>query len=581
MNIRKVDKILILIVLLGFVSIILANSTYQGPLVTNTSHVLDVVVTFLFISLYFAELFRAKQKLQYLRSNIFETLFVLAFIGVLIYAKYRYFYVNPYAGHNFPTKIILILSVFNIVRVLARIKKLNSYIQTLLTHPAQTIMYSFVLVILVGTILLMMPYSTSDHSRMGFINALFTATSATCVTGLIVVDTATKFSLLGKLVIMTLIQVGALGIMILGFFVAFLIGKKISYEERQAMAYMLELEKKDARKLAWGIKNIILVTFIFEITGALLMFFSFHHVLGFNLKNAFYSIFHAVSAFCNAGFALFSDNLAQFGSSVSMNFIIAVLIIAGGLSFVVILNSFGNVKTSFERKFLNRNIPRQKLKLNTQIVLTATVILIVTGTFIIYWIEHKPNLLQYGLKTQYLMSFFQSVTLRTAGFNTMDISKLCPATYFIMMLFMFIGGASGSTAGGIKVNTLGVAWAYIRSVFTGREDVVLFKHSISKDLVNQAFLVILLSLTIVFSGTMLLVLFENKRFLQVAFEAFSAFGTVGLSTGITPTLTGAGKLTITLLMFIGRLGPMTIVAAVARKGEKYDIKYPESQVSIG
>jgi trk system potassium uptake protein TrkH len=325
----------------------------------------------------------------------------------------------------------------------------------------------------------MMPISNINNMRIGFLNAVFTATSATCVTGLTVLDTASMFSPFGKTVIMFLIQIGGLGIMVLAFFGAFLLGKKLSLKEKMAMSYMLN--EKDSRNLSHGVKNIVYLTLFFEIIGIILLFFAFSGKLGWGGRNIFYSLFHSVSAFCNAGFALFPDNLAQFKSNYFVNFIIAGLIIAGGISFIVLMDVNKHIWALFRSVILKRNIRMHKLSLNSRIVLSGTLILLIGGTLLIYKIEHKPFMLRYNLQTQYLMAFFQSVTFRTAGFNTMDIASLHKATYFIMMLFMFIGGASGSIAGGVKINTIGIVWAYIRSIFTNRPDAVISKHSIDSD----------------------------------------------------------------------------------------------------
>ncbi|MEA3489820.1 MAG: TrkH family potassium uptake protein, partial [Candidatus Omnitrophota bacterium] len=578
MKIRGTDRLLIAIVILGIISIILENVAVKGHLVRALSHGLDTTISILFVSEIVVNFFRDKQRSTFIKRHPLEIVFVAVFLIIFVYGKYYYFFIRPHAGHNFPVKLIIAISVLNIFKVFTRIKRLNYFLQTLSLHPAQTIMFSFLGIILAGTIFLMMPISTPDHSRIGFINSLFTATSATCVTGLVVLDTATKFSHFGKIVIMFLIQAGGLGIMLFAFFAAFVIRKKLSFEERLTASYMLE--ETDVRTLAWGVKAILTITFLFELFGAILLFLAFKGPVGGYVKTAFFSVFHSVSAFCNAGFALFSDNLGQFKTSVPVNFVVAGLIIAGGISFGVLGNSYLHLRSRFRKRFINRNQKLFKMNLNARIVLVGTIILIVAGTLLIYKFEHR-SILPSDIGDQYLMSFFQSVTLRTAGFNTMDISKLHAATYSLMILFMFIGGASGSCAGGVKVNTVGVLWAYVRSIFNNREDVVLFKHSIPKDLINQAFLVVLLSLIVVFMGALILTLTESKKFVRVVFEAVSAFGTVGLTTGITQELSGLGKFVITGLMFIGRLGPLTVITALAQRGRYCEIRYPEGRVSIG
>ena len=579
MKIRKIDRLIFIIIALALAVTILENSLDQGPVVTAACHVLDFAICFLFIAIFFFDLLTARHKLNFIKQNIFESIFVLFFILLFAYTKCRFFFVGPYGWHNVPTKLILAISLFSVFKILLQMKRLNVYFRTLTAHPAQTIALSFFIVILVGTILLMMPFSSADGSRLGFVTCIFTATSATCVTGLTVLDTATAFSFFGKIIILLLIQIGGLGIMILASFAAFLVGRKLSFQDRLAMSYMLD--ENDTQNIMKAIKNIVLLTFFFELCGAILLFPAFRGAVEGNMRTAFFSVFHAVSAFCNAGFALFSDNLEQFRSSATINFVIAGLIISGGISFAVITNSFRHFRTTAKNAIFGKTKKIEKLTLNTKVVLLATVILITAGTLLIYRFELKDHLVAFDLKTQYLSAFFQSVTLRTAGFNTLDISNLHRATYALMILFMFIGGASGSTAGGVKVNSVAVVWAYVKSVFKNEDETVLMKHSISKNQIGQAFLVIFLSLLVVFVGTVFLSLSENKQFVKIVFEVVSAFGTVGLSTGITNDLSAIGKLVIALIMFIGRLGPLTIITALSRKTQYYGIKYPEAKISIG
>ncbi|MBD3427174.1 MAG: TrkH family potassium uptake protein [Candidatus Omnitrophica bacterium] len=579
MSLRKEGKLALFIVILGSISIILENAITQWYLSELVAHLLDFAIFFLFVTAAAAGILKAPDKKEFIRRNILE-IALAAVASVMFFAfKYYHFFIDDFQGHSIPVKLIIAITIISALKVFTRVNTVKYVIQKLSLHPAQTIMFSFIAIIVTGTILLMTPYATSDGSQMGFVNSFFTATSATCVTGLIVVDTATRFSVLGQIVIMLLIQFGGLGIMIFAYFTGFIVGRKLTLEDRLMVSYMLD--ENDSRNLARGVKNIVLLTLLFELAGAVLLFMAFKSTTGGILSTAFYSIFHAVSAFCNAGFALFSDNLASFKSYGFLNFVIAGLIIAGGISFGVITNSARHLKTSFRKRFLDRTQKIEKLTLNTKIVLYTTATLLLIGTLVIYKIEHK-NILTDSIQTQYLESFFQTVTLRTAGFNTMDISKLHKGTFILMILFMFIGGASGSTAGGVKVNTVGVVWAYVRSVFNNKDEVVLLKHTISKDLINQAFLVVLLSASVIFSGALLLMLFEHdKLFHELVFESFSAFGTVGLSTGITPKLTAFSKMVITALMFIGRVGPLTVVAAISQKTLRYGISYPEGKVSIG
>ena len=575
----KNDLLMLFIAILGVISVILDSQGPKGPTTQLIDHALDFLIVLLFAGRYLVLCLRSGDAFAFLKRTIPELVFVIAMIWLFFFAKYHHFFVSANNVHDLPVKIVITFAFFAVIRMVAAILGVNRFVETLTLHPAQTIMVSFMGIITVGTVLLMQPLATADNSGLGFINALFTSTSATCVSGLIVVDTATKFSILGKTIIMCLIQAGGLGIMVLAYFTAFLVGRKLSFQERMTISYMLD--EDDSRDLAKGVKAIVLMTLFIELCGAILLYVAFDRSTGTFLETSFYAVFHSVSAFCNAGFALFSKNLMQYSAFGFLNIVIAGLIILGGLSFIVLGNSFENIKTKLSRIFVNKNQSVKKLTLNTKVVLVGTAVLLLVGTLLIYKFEHKDNLLPLGLRTQYLEAFFQSVTLRTAGFNTMDISKLHSATYAMMILFMFIGGASGSTAGGVKINTIGVIWAYVRSVFRSDDDVVLVDHSIPHGLVNQAFLVVFLALAVIFSGTLILTLTEGEKFIRILFEVCSAFGTVGLSTGITEALTGFGKIVITCIMFIGRLGPLTMVAALAQKSRYRPIKYPEGRINIG
>ncbi|MFH1995438.1 MAG: TrkH family potassium uptake protein [Candidatus Omnitrophota bacterium] len=579
MALRKIDSVSVVIIILGFVATVLENGANQAYAVIRAGHIIDLAIFLLFVSIYALKCFRAPDKRAYFKKNILETSFIAAFLLVFVYGKNSFFFTGPHAWHHIPSKVAVVLSIFTIFKVLFQVKKLSDYFRNLTTHPARTIMSSFLVVIIVGTFLLMVPLATPGNSRIGFVDALFTATSATCVTGLTVIDTASKFSVFGKTIIMLLIQIGGLGIMILAVFVVFLVGRKLSLRDKLTMSYMLDEE--DSRNIAGTIKSIVVLTFAIELCGAILLCFVFRGAVTGVMKTVFYSLFHAVSAFCNAGFALFPGNLARFRSSLAANAVIAGLIIAGGISFSVIVNSYRNISGTVRKAIFRRNLKTEKLNLNTMVVLTTTAIMIVAGTLLIYKFEHRTMLLPLDITTQYLMAFFQSVTLRTAGFNTMDISGLTNATYLLMILFMFIGGASGSTAGGIKVNSLGILWAYVRSVFTNKDDVVLLKHTIPQSLINQTFLVIVSSLGVVFFGVLLLSFTERVKMIRIIFEAVSAFGTVGLSTGITPELTTFGKMVIIVLMFIGRIGPLTVIMALSRQTARHRIRYPEGKINIG
>jgi trk system potassium uptake protein TrkH len=476
-------------------------------------------------------------------------------------------------------KLIVLRNSFTLLAVFARLRRFTLFVKSFTAQPARTVMFSFMLAILTGTLVLMLPFTASSGEGLGLIDGLFTATSAVCVTGLIVVDTATAFSFWGKLVILLLIQAGGLGIMILSFFVIFTLRRSLSLEDKMLISYMLS--ESDLRSLGRNIRKIILITLAFEGAGALLLFAAFVLTPLPAAGAAFTALFHAVSAFCNAGFSLFSDSLVSFGTSVPVNLVICLLIIAGGLSFAVIMDLGGFAGNRIAKQVLKRNPPARGLSLNTRVVLIGTGLLLLAGTGFVYILEHRNSLLSMGVGHQYLAAFFQSVTLRTAGFNTIDFSRLTTATYLVMIVFMFIGGASGSTAGGVKINSLAVIFAYIRSILRDRKQATLLHYTLDKDMVLRALLILFFGIVVVSAGLFVLSLTEEAPFIQLAFETMSAFGTVGLSAGITSSLTQGGKCVIIVLMFVGRIGPLTMLAAAVQRRRGVQVEYPRGEILIG
>ncbi|MEE9260490.1 MAG: potassium transporter TrkG, partial [Candidatus Scalindua sediminis] len=289
----------------------------------------------------------------------------------------------------------------------------------------------------------------------------------------------------------------------------------------------------------------------------------------------FYSIFHSISAFCNAGFSLFSNSLINYGSDVVVNTTIGLLIVAGGLGFIVLTNLSG-----FLLFFSKRN-KKRRVSLHTKIVLTTTGILIILGAILFFTFECKNTLDQFSIKDKVFVSFFQSITTRTAGFTTVDIGSLATPTLLYFIFFMFIGGSSGSTAGGIKTGTFFVILAMVYNMFRGREDVEVFERTINRRTVQKAISITTISILTIVLFCMVLLYTENAPFKVVIFEAFSAFGTVGLSAGLTPDLTDIGKILISILIFMGRIGPLTLALILGREIAERKIRFPEERIVIG
>ncbi|WP_461834753.1 TrkH family potassium uptake protein [Desulfothermus sp.] len=437
-------------------------------------------------------------------------------------------------------------------------------------------MIFFALVIFVGAFLLHMDFSLAK-GPISWVDALFTATSATCVTGLIVVDTGTFFTRIGQIIILSLIQIGGLGIMTITSLIFYLWSRRISLTDRIAVGQGLLHDPTFS--LGSFLIKVAVMTFVIEGMGSILLYL----YLGGKI-DYFSALFHSISAFCNAGFSLYSDSLVQFRSDVWLNFIIMSLIILGGLGFSVLQELYNYIPLRLKGE-------RIRLSWHTQVVLSTTFFLIIGGSLFIFLAEYFANNLQYPFKEKFLLSIFQSVTCRTAGFNTVSIGHLTNVSLFIMIMLMFIGGAPGSCAGGIKVTTFRTILAYARSqIFLKGKQAVIGNFAVKEEDLNKAIVLFIFASGIIFLAVMLLNIteggdvphvFTRGLFLEVLFEATSAFGTVGLSTGLTPHLSLAGKLIIITLMFIGRLGPILFLSFVQHIQEEPRFFWPEENILIG
>jgi trk system potassium uptake protein TrkH len=576
---KRLHVIITATLLLSVASLFVEQAELESRFLLIITNLLDFAILLLLLLEVIVEMGAARSRLHYLRSHLFSLSFLLLFAGLFIYNKWLLFTGFGSQYQEVTSGVIIIRNLFLLLKVFGRFSRLISIVEGMSAHPAQTILLSFLAIILIGTLVLTMPFTTINGQGLSLPNALFTATSAVCVTGLIVVDTATHFTLWGQLIILVLIQIGGLGIMILSYFAMFVLRRSMSVKDKFLISYMLS--EDDMNNLADNLKSIVYITLIVELCGAVLLFPVFYDGNGFSAATALNAVFHAVSAFCNAGFALFTDSMEQYRGNLLLNITAALLIITGGISFGVIANLRDNLGGRIRRLVRQRQLKIAKLSLNSRIVLTFTGALIITGMLLVYASEHNGVLKHLPVGEQYLAAFFQSVTLRTAGFNTIAISSLTTTTYLFMVLFMFIGAASGSTAGGIKINSVAVLGAYLRSTVSSQEQVTISRLSIPGSQVLKAFLIVLFGVSAVFLGTVILSITENAALPQLLFESVSAFGTVGLSTGITADLTLAGKLTIIVLMFMGRLGPLTVLAAAPGRERRIRVTYPTADITIG
>ncbi|PKM79978.1 MAG: Trk family potassium uptake protein [Firmicutes bacterium HGW-Firmicutes-14] len=435
--------------------------------------------------------------------------------------------------------------------------------------PAQVLVLGFAFLILIGAGLLSLPVSSVSGEPTGFLDALFTATSAVCVTGLVVVDTGTHFSLFGQIVIMVLIQVGGLGFMTMGTLFALIIGKKIHLKERLIIQESLnQLTMEGVVRLA---KSVLAITFLIEGIAAVLLGLRFSQDYGL-ARGFYYGLFHSISAFNNAGFDLLGGfrSMTGYVTDSTINAVVTILVILGGLGFTVVVDLYTR------RKW-------RRLSLHTKVVLSTALVLLVFGMAAFFLLEYHnaATLAPLSFKNKLTASWFQSVTPRTAGFNTLDIAGLTNATQFFFIILMFIGAAPGSTGGGIKTSTFATLISAVTALSRGKEDVELFERRLPKELVYRSLTIVLASLFLVITVTMLLTITEQADFLTLLFESTSAFATVGLSMGITTKLTVLGKLAITVTMFAGRLGPLTIAFAVAQRQRKTMYRLPEEKIMVG
>ncbi len=450
-------------------------------------------------------------------------------------------------------------------------KYLERKINDIKKNPYLIFFFGFAAIIFIGALLLSLPFSSQNGKSVGFINALFTAASATCVTGLVVVNTASHWTVFGKVVIISLIQIGGLGVMTMTAMISFFIGKRISLKTR-----VLIMEERSADELQGVVrltKNILFYTFGVEFAGAVLFSLVFIRDYGL-VKGIGFSLFHAISSFCNAGFDLIGDSMVIYVDNPIITLAVCGLIVTGGIGYFV----FWDIYASKRFKLLT---------LHSKLVLIITGILLVGGTIAMYALEHdNPGTMgNLDLLGKINASIFQAVNPRTAGFYSVPLGNLRMATVAISVVMMFIGGSPASTAGGIKTTTIGVLVVTAYNIVKGKRDYEVFEKRIMPETAVKAAVILLLSLMIVIIVSIILSVTEEALgydYLDILYETVSAFATVGLSRGMTPFLSNAGKVILSIVMFIGRVGPMTVAYALLKQ-HKYigNYTYPEGKIIIG
>ncbi len=536
-----------------FFIILESGLRWRLPLILSVfSAVLEYAVLLSFLADALLTFYFTFPKRDYIRENWLDSLVLISIFLNIVTLR---------AGAGF----IVLRNVVVLVKVFTRTRKFSHLVRRIRINAARAVALSFAGVILVGTLLLTFPTATADGSGATFIDALFTATSATCVTGLIVQDTPTYFSFFGQIVILILIQIGGLGIMTYSTFLALILGR-FTLGQRRMVQEMMEEERNVLSMVLYIFK----MTFLVELIGAAILFLRWIFYFKVPSRALYYSVFHSISAFCNAGFALFSDSLSQFVADPVVNITIMALIILGGLGFIVVYEIANKAR-----------MPKKRMSTHTRLALSASAILILLGFFTIFFLEFDGALLRHTLPQKLWASLFQSVTPRTAGFNTIPIGTLSQVVLTVLIVLMFIGASPGSTGGGIKTTTLAILLLSLASTLRGKQDITVYRRTISSAVVQKTLALLVSALLVVGGFFVLLLAVEKRPFLPLLFETVSAFGTVGLSTGVTPALTAGGKMLVLLLMYVGRIGPLTLGLALAAGIGRAGSIYPEARVMIG
>ena len=533
---------------------------------------------------YFLNLFYNFSRIEFLKSSWFEGLVMLFIIVSGIYDTYtanhlfQDLFMKIGVGHPEQIyRVFITLSMsyfvgFNFI-------KASTFLNNLTLKPAITFILSFILLIAIGTGLLMLPQMTTVDGSADFMSAFFTSVSASCVTGLIVQDTATYFTLKGLLVIMFLMQLGGIGMVSFATFFATFMKKGVGLKQQLIIQDYLASESLFSAKGL--LRQVIGITLTIEAIASIFIFFSWGSNVHFESlsQQIFYSTFHGISAFCNAGFSLFSNGLYEesIRNSYLLHVIIGVTIILGGLG-------FSTVQDLFSPKALQERLhrPWKDWKISTKVAVHTSLLLIIIGMFLFFVTEHNGVMKEMGLFESIVSAFFQSVTTRTAGFNTVDFGQLAVPTLIFMIFLMFIGASSGSTGGGIKTSTFLLIANSAIATIRGKKNVALGKRSIPLELLGKAYSIFVFACS--FNLVMIFILSITDpeiSIIQLVFEQISAFATVGLSTGITAELSLAGKLFIISSMFIGRIGTLTLGLALSTRVSSNSFKYPSAHIMIG
>lgn len=560
---------------LAFVSLFLKYGFHISDQMLYSMVILDEVIAALFVVIILINFSITDNKRQFIRESpveiILMTLLILTIVlEEILSIEAPHYLLMRSTSHNFIKLYFIavqIYIIFNGILVLTKSRERWLYLSL---SPARIMVISYLLVIFLGTLVLKLPKAT--YEGISWIDAFFTSTSAVCITGLTTVNISQVFTFEGQVMIMIIIQLGGLGIITLTSFIALFMQQGLRLRDQLIVQEIFDSENFSS--LASILKAVIGITFLSELLGATGLYFAWGNLGLGDFNRIFYSLFHSVSAYCNAGFSVFPNGLETAGydfNNISL-VIVMVLIIAGGLGFYTYSDLFKIGELKFNR--------RKGLALQTKIILVSTLVLILVGA-ISMWIIQHPHWENLSGGKQVLNAFFMSITARTAGFSTVSVGNLAVPALMLLVMLMYIGGAPNSSSGGIKITTLVVVLASIRSYISGKENVDIGWNNLPLRTVKRSLIVILVSFILIFFAQFALTISEDQDFLDLMFETISAFGTVGLSRGITPELSNAGKIIISIVMFAGRIGLFTFAIAMVEDRNKSGYNFPEVSLMVG
>ncbi len=521
-----------------------------------------------------------KPKLLGRRAVIFDLFSII----YTIYIFHYYFSVEDVFATNFILRRPVWITIAVLLSFVREFSEREFSLNRSYLTPAQTFIVSFIVIIFIGSFLLSLPNAT--HSGISYIDALFTSTSAVCVTGLAVVDTGTYFTTLGQFIILILIQIGGLGILTFASYFNYFFKGRSSYENQLALSEMTNTNR--VGNVFSTLKNIILITTFIELTSSAIIFFSLDKSLFSSLsERLFFSVFHGISAFCNAGFSTLSNSAYQLDYRFNYVFQMAlsVTLIIGGLGFPIVMNMLNYLKRKLVNLFtFNRYKKKHRpwvVTLDSRITLVTTITLTVVSFFFFLMFEYNNTLAEHSFLGKLVTAFFGATTPRTAGFNSVDMGVLTLPTILITFFLMWVGASPASTGGGIKTSTFAIAILNIFSISRGKSRIEVFRREISDDSIRKAFATIVLSLIVIGFGVLMISFFEpNKKIMDIAFECFSAYSTVGLSLGITGSLTIGSRIVLIIIMFVGRVSMLSILMATIDKVKQKNYRYPKEELTV-